>query len=297
MLQKVFLQFAAAVIGLKGVDTPSGRDELQTAFRSLPLAHLVRFMTQGREAAIEASIASRNDYGARFVTPSLDDVRAQIAANGSVAESLLSLVAQLTDPAWENRDYAMSDAIAFLIGSVDTSTHGVVQTVHELSRWFAAHPEEIKRREDIGFLNRALEEALRLRVSSPVLGRIAAEDFVLANGKAIKKGQPVAIYHSLANRDRSVFGHDADEFNPHREPMRNVSRYGVAFGAGSHMCIGQRIVVGADAMTSSHAQVLRALFAAGISPDPAEEPTLLEGQMVVRFVKFPVIFTTWTAAS
>jgi cytochrome P450 len=294
MLQKVFLAFAAEIIGLQGIDTTAGRDELQRVFRPLPMAHHVRFMKDGKEAAIEAALQAKAEYVERFVKPSLEAVRAHLAEHGGkegeLHSSVITLVAELADPAWENSDYAIADAIAFLIGAVDTSTHLVTHTVDELTRWFAAHPDEATLKGDLDFLNAAMEETLRLRTSPPVLGRIAAVDVTLANGKQIKKGQPVAIFHATANRDSSVFGADADEFNPRRHPLRNVAGYGAAFGGGSHLCIGLRVVVGDGNSTGSHARVLKALFEAGIQPDPDSPPTRLDGEMA-KFFSYPVLFT------
>lgn len=296
MLQKVFLAFAAEIVGLQGIDTTAGRDELQRVFRPLPMAHHVRFMKDGKEAAIEAALQAKAEYVERFVKPSLDSVRAHLAEHGGqegeLHSSVVTLVAGLADPAWENIDYAIADAIAFLIGAVDTSTHLVTHTVDELSRWFAAHPEDLTLRGDLDFLNAAMEETLRLRASPPVLGRIAAEEVTLANGKQIKHGQPVAIFHATANRDRSVFGADADEFNPRRQPLRNIARYGASFGGGSHLCIGLRVVVGDGNDTGSHARVLKALFDAGVEPDPESPPTRLEGEMA-KFFSYPVVFNVW----
>jgi cytochrome P450 len=298
LLQKVFLAFAAEIVGLKGIDSREGRDELQRVFRPLPMAHHVRFLKEGKEAAIDAALAAKQEYVERFVKPSLEAVRKHIArhsAGGDVDAfhaSVLSLVAERADPAYENSDYAIADAIAFLIGAVDTSTHLVTHTVDELTRWFAGHPEDLQLRSDLDFLNAAMEETLRLKASPPVLGRIAAEDLTLANGKHIKQGQPVAIYHALANRDPSIFGPNADEFDPRRQPLRKVAGYGASFGGGSHMCIGQRVVVGDGQVTGSHARVLRELFEAGIQPDPESPPTRLEGEMA-KFYSYPVLFTEW----
>jgi cytochrome P450 len=296
MLQKVFLAFGAEIVGLQGIDTTDGRDELHRVFRPLPMAHHVRFLKDGKEEAIEAAIEAKNEYFERFVKPSLEAVRAHLAEHGGkegeLHASVVTLVAELKDPAWENSDYVVADAIAFLIGGVDTSTHLVTHTVDELTRWFAAHPEDLRLRGDLDFLNSAMEETLRLRASPPVLGRLAGEDLTLANGKQIKKGEHVAIFHATANRDRSVFGADADEFNPRREPLRNVSGYGASFGGGSHMCIGLRVVVGDGNDTGSHARVLKALFEAGIKPDPDSPPTRLEGDMA-KFYSYPVLFTDW----
>jgi hypothetical protein len=168
-------------------------------------------------------------------------------------------------------------------------------TVDDLLRWFEKHPEDRALTGDVEFLNAAMEETLRLRTCPPVLGRIAAEDFALANGKEIKKGERVAIYHSLADPDRSVFGEDADEFDARRLPLRNVACYGATFGAGSHMCIGQRAVVGDGSSPGSHAQVLKALFAAGVRRDPDAPPQRLAGEMA-KFLAHPVIFDAWTAS-
>lgn len=165
----------------------------------------------------------------------------------------------------------------------------------ELLSWFEKHPEDRASTRDVEFLNAAMDERLRLRTSPPVLGRIAAEDFELANGKEIKEGERVAIYHSLANRDRSVFGEDADQFDPRCVPLRNVARYGATFGAGSHMCIGQRVVVGDGSSPGSYAQVLKALLAAGVRGDPEAPPQRLAGEMA-KFLAYPVIFDAWTAS-
>jgi cytochrome P450 len=298
MLQKVFIQFAAAFIGLKGVDSAAGRDELQRVFRPLPLAHHVRFMKEGKEEAIKSALGAKAEYEQTFVRPSLDAIRAMLAeaeardGADAVHHSVLVLVAQLADPAYSNYDFVVADAIGLLIGAIDTSTHTVTNTVDDLLRWFEEHPEDRTRRTDVDFLNSAMEETLRLRTSPPVLGRIAAEDITLSNGKEIAKGQPVAIYHSVANRDRSVFGEDADQFNPRRQPLRNVAKYGATFGGGSHMCIGQRVVVGDGSSTGSHAQVLRALFEAGIRKDPDAPPTRLAGEMI-KYLTYPVVFDSW----
>src|SRR5258707_11956343 len=123
--------------------------------------------------------------------------------------------------------------MGFLIGAIDTSMHRVTNIVDDLLSGFEENREDRSLRTYVVFLNAAMEETLRLRTSPPVLGRIAAGDVTLSNGKEIAKGQPVAIYHSLANRDRSVFGDDADMFNPRRKPLRNVAGYGATFGGGS----------------------------------------------------------------
>ncbi len=47
------------------------------------------------------------------------------------------------------------------------------------------------------------------------------------------------------NRDKSVYGADADVFNPHRKPTaEGVAPWGLSFGHGMHACIGQELAAG-----------------------------------------------------
>ena len=48
MLQKVFLAFGAEIVGLQGIDTAKGRDELHRVFRPLPEAPWIRAVSRER---------------------------------------------------------------------------------------------------------------------------------------------------------------------------------------------------------------------------------------------------------
>jgi hypothetical protein len=50
------------------------------------------------------------------------------------------------------------------------------------------------------------------------------------------------------NRDRSVFGDDAEEFDPRRTTPDGVPGYGLSFGSGMHACIGQDLAAGLPAV-------------------------------------------------
>jgi cytochrome P450 len=298
MLHKVFTQFGAAIIGLEGADFPGGRDALREVFRPFPAANNAKWLSHGRDAAIEAGLVAKKEYVEQFVAPSLAAAKKRLAQAsspgdpGTPPDSLLELVARQVDPAWEDPELGLRDAISFLVSSVETSTNGVLHLVVELSRWFDDHPEDYGLRSDDGFLTASMNEALRIRPNPPVLGRIAAEDITLSNGKQIKKGQRVAIYHTRASRDESVFGDDAAMFNPRRVPPEHVAAYGLSFGAGSHMCIGQRLVIGDGVTSGSHVQVVRMLFAAGVRADP-EQPVIRDEEELNKILSYPALFPDW----
>jgi cytochrome P450 len=84
-----------------------------------------------------------------------------------------------------------------------------------------------------GLLPNAVEEMLR--VVSPIQNfvRRVQHDTELA-GKRLRAGQYVALFYGSANRDESVFGPDADDFDIERPS----SERHLAFGFGEHLCLG-----------------------------------------------------------
>jgi cytochrome P450 len=84
-------------------------------------------------------------------------------------------------------------------------------------------------------LDRTIEEILRMTAPHHTgLTRYALED-VEIGGVTVGRGDLVIISESAANRDPAVFD-DPDVFNPDRTPNGHI-----AFGHGSHHCIGQNL--------------------------------------------------------
>ena len=97
------------------------------------------------------------------------------------------------------------------------------------------HPEQFDRlRRDPSLLPQAIEEMLRW--VSPVMQfrRTALRDTELG-GREIRKGDKVVMYYGAANRDPAVFD-DPEVFDITRDPNPHI-----AFGIGSHFCLGTHI--------------------------------------------------------
>lgn len=180
------------------------------------MAHNVKYLTTGRDKVINAPLHAKSEYAMIFLNPAYERVLGEREARRASGEpqppptNELDLLVEGADPAWDDVEAALRETVSLLIGSVDTITQTLVNLVRELHAWFAQHPEDAKLRTDSDFPYRTLRESIRIHASTPLLGRVAGEDLELASGIKIKAGQHVAIYHSLASLDPSVYGPDAD---------------------------------------------------------------------------------------
>lgn len=129
--------------------------------------------------------------------------------------------------------------------------------------------------------------------------RWALADMTLKSGRRIPQGAKVVIDLLSVNRDRSVFGDDAEDFNPRRTTPEGVPLYGLSFGSGMHACIGQDLAAGStwvDQVGDDHLFGLvpcavQALFDHGVRPDPNDPPVMDESTTRPYFGRYPVIFT------
>ncbi|KAH8321056.1 hypothetical protein KR074_001674, partial [Drosophila pseudoananassae] len=94
------------------------------------------------------------------------------------------------------------------------------------------------------YLDRVLNETLRLFPGIPISTREAKEDFCLSNGVLVPKGVILGIDTFNLHRNKVIWGHNADTFDPDRFLAENVrQRHPYAFIPylkGSRYCIGWR---------------------------------------------------------
>jgi cytochrome P450 len=273
---RLFLRLAWAQIGLDPIADESELAACLALVADLELAYLGSGDTAERQAMIERGLQAKERFAERYFRPALAARTAQLeaAARGEIAEAdlpqdLLTLLAAQADPAWADVELALREAVTDIVfAGTANSVHALVHVVDELQRWLAAHPEDRARLGDADFLARATSESLRIHVINTAFFRQATEDVVLASGTRIPAGSVVLLRLRDANRDHSVFGPDADEYNPRRPLALGLYPYGVAFGSGPHMCFGLNVVLGPDQVSGTHVHVLGRLLAAGIIPDP-----------------------------
>ena len=125
----------------------------------------------------------------------------------------------------------VGNLILALVGGNETTRNSIN---HSLLA-FANNPDQWDAiRADPALLPNAVKEMVRY--ASPVIHmrRTATRDTELG-GQAIRKGEKVVVFYPSGNRDPSIFG-DPDAFDITR-PIRQH----LAFGAGTHVCVGSRL--------------------------------------------------------
>jgi linalool 8-monooxygenase len=125
----------------------------------------------------------------------------------------------------------VGNLILALVGGNETTrnsiNHSLIAFANNPDQWDAI-------RADPGLLPNAVKEMVRF--ASPVIHmrRTATRDTDLG-GKQIRKGDKVVVFYPSGNRDAAVFP-DPDRFDIAR-PIRQH----LAFGAGTHVCVGSRL--------------------------------------------------------
>ena len=123
------------------------------------------------------------------------------------------------------------ESLLILIGGDETTRHVISGGMYELLR----HPDQYEMLSgDRSLLSSAVEEMLRWVSPIKNMARQMTRD-VEFQGETLHKGQKLLLLYPSANRDERIF-EDPDRFDISRTPNDHM-----AFGFGSHFCLGNRL--------------------------------------------------------
>ena len=275
-----------------GVDrpkkSPAETQALIDLLRLFSRTAIIAHSTENREALLAEARAGLTRFETEYVAPSVARRRALLAdfEGGRIAEEdlprdVLTVLLQNEQAIALTSDGLLRETAFFGLAGAHTSIHSLGHALFEIFQWLERHPEDRARLEaEPAFVQRCVHESFRLHPSSPVAARRALSAVVLGT-RALTSGERVDISLQLANRDPTVFGEDADEFNPHRELPKGVSPYGLSFGTGMHACLGLNLAagvlpkgegVGPDHQFGTVALIVHALLNEGAIPKPGTNP-------------------------
>jgi len=262
-----------------------------------------------REPIFQEIREAIDEFRERFFLPSrarrlamLEDYRAGNLTEENLPRDILTILlmhdAELSMP-----DELMVREVAFFyLAASHTSVHTLVHATNELFNWCASENKTC--REIVANphqLQRFVLESMRLHPSSPEAWRRAEADVTLADGRLIPKGDKVVVELQTANRDATVFGDDATEFNPQRTVQGRISPAGMSFGGGMHVCLGMNLVAGTvlrdgEAPNPENHQfgtvtlIIRELIERGMLPNPDQPPQKIEASERDVWATYPVLF-------
>jgi len=306
-----FMVFLA--LKFAGIDPQQNtREEFDDMVAMLRMFGVAATLGQSRDKDLEAKSQAVRDtleeFDRRFFTPSAARRQRLIAEvrNGDLDEDQLPmdvLTVLLADEDKLNlvRDMVVRETAFYFLAGAHTSVHSLGHAMHHLLSWCEAH--EGAREQliaDRAMTQRFIHESFRLHPSSPVSKRRCLSDMTLPDGQSALAGDIVIVNLRQANRDETIFGADAADFNPGRVITAGVPETGITFGIGTHACLGKNLAAGNLVRTGSTpdeshqygtvAWIAHALLEAGVQNHPEQQPELDRSIDRETWLRYPVCF-------
>ncbi|TKY90036.1 hypothetical protein EX895_000034 [Sporisorium graminicola] len=186
--------------------------------------------------------------------------------NGSEREDLLAKLQAAKDDRGEpmGKMELTAEALTQLIAGSDTTSNTACAIVHhltthpdkmaklqaELDRELE-HAEEVPLHSDVQelpYLQAVLNESLRYHSTSAIgLPRVIPEGGATVCGQRFPAGTILSVPAYTLHRDKSVFGEDADEYNPDRwlapNAKRDFEKAFIPFSVGPRACVGRNVAM------------------------------------------------------
>ncbi|KAN0066397.1 hypothetical protein ACQY0O_000491 [Thecaphora frezii] len=186
--------------------------------------------------------------------------------NGSEREDLLAKLQAAKDDRGEpmGKMELTAEALTQLIAGSDTTSNSSCAIVSHL----ATHPDKMRKLQaeldealkysedvplhsdvqELPYLQAVLSESLRFHSTSAIgLPRVVPAGGATVCGKFFPAGTVLSVPAYTVHRDKSVFGADADEYNPDRwlapDARKNFEKAFIPFSVGPRACVGRNVAM------------------------------------------------------
>jgi cytochrome P450 len=312
---RIMVHLSLAFAGIDRIDgTVEEADAQHRLLIQLGQAATIGQHKGDREPIRREIIHALDEFDARFFQPSRARRQELIDAfqRGELEETdlprdILTILLLNAEQLPMADEMMVREVAFFYLAASHTSVHTIVHAVNELFTWYADKPEEaLQLADDLPLLQRFVLESMRLHPSSPVAMRRAEAPVTLGDTEAAT-GERVIIDLQAANRDESVFGEDAAQFNPFRERPARINPAGLSFGGGMHVCLGLNLVAGTllkpgqefdpdNHQFGTITLIIAELLRRGMQPHPEKKPEKIAASERDAWQSYPVLFTGRGAA-
>ena len=290
-----------------GIDRPNkSKNETETLLKLLKIfasGATLHHSTRDHEEVKSEVRDALKEFDKNFLTPSIERREAIIKKGRSEDLPNDILTVLLVNDNQLNMPYdVLQREIAFyLLAGAQTSIHSLVHVFHEIHSWLKENPErEDDIKNDPIFVQKCFLESTRLHPSSPVALRKPVCPVQLPGNKNANVDDSVVIDLYNSNRDKKIFGSDAEKFNPDRETPNGQNLYGLSFGLGMHSCIGRNLAAGvnskSDTDPNNHhygtvTMIMRKLISCDAIPDINNSPKMDEKTKRPNWGYYPITFS------
>ena len=236
-----------------GIDRPlKSKKETETLLRLLKIfasGATLHHSTRDHDEVKEEVREALKEFDRDFLTPSIERRKSIISQNSNedLPNDILTVLLVNDDQLNMPYDVLQREIAFYLLAGAQTSIHSLVHAFHEIHTWLESNPS---RKGDITndpiFIQKCFLESTRLHPSSPVALRKPVCPVQLPGNKSADVDDNIVIDLYNSNRDKKIFGDDADKFNPDRETPNGQNLYGLSFGLGMHSCIGRNLAAGVN---------------------------------------------------
>ncbi len=299
---RVTMNLTADFAGIDRRGDPEETDRLLAIVKKFSegatLVHSVRDAAEVEQEVEEAKAL----FAETFLAPSRArrEQLLQQFADGSIDETslprdVLTVLLRNQDRIDLPEDVLLREICFYLQAGSHSTANSLVHAIHEIFE-NGVPLDELP--SDPLRLQRCIHESMRLHPASPVAWRTPVKQ-THVKGQPASEGDLVILDLAAANKDTSIFGEDAAVFNPERVIHdRKVSRFGLTFGTGVHMCTGRDLDGGicstADTDPAQHqygivSRLAQTLIEAGLSPHPTLAPTADSSTSRSNWGYYPVV--------
>ncbi|GIK82883.1 MAG: hypothetical protein BroJett024_39880 [Alphaproteobacteria bacterium] len=300
-LQQALSRLGAAIVGLDGVEGEEALRRHMAYTGEIANGVAIEFAERDHRSVISEALAHVERFEREFFEPSFARRQALVEAHAegriSREELPLDLITLMLLHRRHYESYGpvtMLREAVFFNGAAGGVSHAVCNVISSLLAWVEDEPDS--RRPLLkapAFVRAAAMEGIRVKPATPYQIRRSTADHELDSGRPIRAGEYVMLDLAAANRDRTVFGEDADVFDPHRNPIARVKPTRLAFSDGAHTCIAMSLAAGdgqnfEEGRSGLLVAVLMRLFDLGITFEGADDARRKSDTLRSEYDAFPV---------
>jgi cytochrome P450 len=204
--------------------------------------------TRDRDELVSEVRAAMAEFDRDFLAPSIARREALLARfeAGKIGEDelprdVLTVILRAREELEFDHAQRIREIAFYMQAGSHSTANSVVHALEEILNWAGEDANRWDRLQDPVFVQHCVHESFRLHPASPEAWRTPTCPMQVSGVGDLEAEQLIILDFFKANRDRNIFGPDADAFDPDRVPPKGTMKTGLSFGFGTHHCLGREL--------------------------------------------------------